>query len=507
MGVFRGNWSGRTRGERIFAGRVHFVRVSFPNLRPPGDRAALWKGWPVTVGDAFHKVVISMASLSTDANGNRKVQFKGLDGRRHTLYAGKISARGADELKRLVEGILEAADVGADLSPMMCKRIDDLSDDVHAKMVAVGLLNPRAKPEAVTLGPFLDAYIEKRTDLKGGTLVFYGHTIENMKRHFGKDRRLDDITAGDADDFRRWLASDDASRQNPQGKRGKRDASKPLKRLAVATVNRRCVAARTILRDALRRKLITENPFAGIAAGTKSNPERSRYIKRETVAAILDACPHDEWRLLVVLSRYAGLRVPSEALTLTWNDVDWEKGRITVRSPKTEHHAGKAQRIIPLFSEVKECLDRLWAVAPEGTDVFTKLKRTAQFSTTGWKAVNLRTTFIKIVKRAGVEPWPRVFHNMRASCQTDLEQRFPSYVVCAWLGNSESVAKAHYLQVLPEHFEGALQGDVNSDARGAENGHKPTQSNARRNEKTRIFAGFSCQKVGDEGFEPPASSL
>jgi hypothetical protein len=106
---------------------------------------------------------------------------------------------------------------------------------------------------------------------------------------------------------------------------------------------------------------------------------------------------------------------------------------------------------------MREYLDRLWSVAPEGaTLVFARLQRDSQFSVTGWKAVNLRTAFLKILRCAGVEPWPREFHNMRACCQTDLEQRLPSYVVCAWLGNSETVAKAHSLQVLPEHFDDAL---------------------------------------------------
>jgi len=231
--------------------------------------------------------------------------------------------------------------------------------------------------------------------------------------------------------------------------------------------------------------MIGENPFAGIAAGTKTNPERSRYITRETVATILEACPHDEWRLLVALYRFAGLRIPSEALTLSWDDVDWSKGRLSVHSPKTEHHEGKAQRTIPLFPEVRQYLDRLWAMAPDGaTMVFSKLQRAAQHSATGWKAVNLRTTFLKIVKRAGVEPWPRLFHNLRASCQTDLEQTFPSYIVCAWMGNSESVAKAHYLQVLPQHFADAIQGNVKCNVNRSETGEIWAESETRKQEKT-----------------------
>jgi len=34
--------------------------------------------------------------------------------------------------------------------------------------------------------------------------------------------------------------------------------------------------------------------------------------------------------------------------------------------------------------------------------------------------------------------------NLRSSPQTELAEIFPSHVVCAWLGNSEDVAKKHY---------------------------------------------------------------
>ena len=446
-----------------------------------------------------------MASILRRKSGGTAIQFVGIDGKRRTLgLGGDPPERFVKRAAEVVDDLIAAAKYGQAVPPDAVQWLGGLNDEAYGRFVAAELVVRRAKPEAVTIGPFLDAYVTKRTDLKGATLVFYSHTAENLKRFFGEDCRLDGITPGEADDFRRWLGGDEASRQNPKGKRAKRDSTKPIKRLAVATINRRCIAARTIFRDAQRRKLIPENPFSGVGAGPKANPERSRYVKRETVAAIMEKCPHDEWRLLVVLSRYAGLRIPSEALTLTWNDVDWEKGRLTVRSPKTEHHAGKAQRTIPLFPEVKECLDRLWAVAPEGTDVFTKLQRTAQFSATGWKAVNLRTQFLKIVKRAGVEPWPRLFHNMRASCQTDLEQRFPSYVVCAWMGNSESVAKAHYLQVLPEHFEGALQSALHS---GLELGGNGEERELQRHEKTRISAGFSLHSMGGTGFEPVTSTV
>ena len=48
---------------------------------------------------------------------------------------------------------------------------------------------------------------------------------------------------------------------------------------------------------------------------------------------------------------------------------------------------------------------------------------------------------------------------LRSSRQTELAERFPSHVVCGWLGNSEDIARKHYYQTTDEHFARA-QSDV-----------------------------------------------
>ena len=68
---------------------------------------------------------------------------------------------------------------------------------------------------------------------------------------------------------------------------------------------------------------------------------------------------------------------------------------------------------------------------------------------------NLRKQFTKLIRSAGLTVWPKVFHNLRSSRQTELEESFPRHTVCAWMGNSETVADRHYLQVLERHFETA----------------------------------------------------
>lgn len=36
-------------------------------------------------------------------------------------------------------------------------------------------------------------------------------------------------------------------------------------------------------------------------------------------------------------------------------------------------------------------------------------------------------------------------------------ETYPAHVVCAWIGNSESVAQKHYLQITDEHFSKAVR--------------------------------------------------
>jgi hypothetical protein len=45
----------------------------------------------------------------------------------------------------------------------------------------------------------------------------------------------------------------------------------------------------------------------------------------------------------------------------------------------------------------------------------------------------------------------------RASRQTELQETFPTHVVCKWMGNSPKVAQRHYLQTTEEHFKKATQ--------------------------------------------------
>lgn len=78
-----------------------------------------------------------------------------------------------------------------------------------------------------------------------------------------------------------------------------------------------------------------------------------------------------------------------------------------------------------------------------------------------WGSMNLRQQFMELIEKAGFKVWPKLFHNLRASAQTDLTGRFALHVVCDWLGNTQAVAASHYLQTTDAHFEAAIRGGKN----------------------------------------------
>jgi len=118
----------------------------------------------------------------------------------------------------------------------------------------------------------------------------------------------------------------------------------------------------------------------------------------------------------------------------------------------------------------------------------------------GSNDANVGTTFRKLIKRAGLTPWPRLFNALRSSCETDLLESFPISAVVDWLGHSAAIALKHYARI-PDHMWdratglGAVQKPVQSGA--AKTKHETTQPteplDISRLRRLLIAPGDSCQ--------------
>lgn len=398
-----------------------------------------------------------MASIARDKNGHRRILFVAPDGRRPTIRLGKVSQRTAEGIKFRVEQLLESLHYRHPVDGELAQWVTDLEPDLAKKLARVGLIpDPEVKP-AATLGPFLTDFTTRRIDVKPATKEVWSQVVRNLKAHFGEDRDVATINEGDADGFKLYLIG--------------------LGTLAPTTISKRLQFARMFFRAMLRRKLIASNPFAEVSAKAGAQGDRQFFVTQEATERLLAVCNPD-WRLIVALSRYGGLRTPSETLSLRWSDINWESGRIVVTSPKTEHHPGKETRVIPLFGELRPILTEAFEAASDGAEfVVGGEYREAANTPGGWRNCNLRTQFLRIIKRAGLVAWERPFHALRGSRETELAKEYPLHVVTSWMGNTPRIAMKHYLMTTDADFDRAA---ASTSECSAESGAQMAQNAAQQ---------------------------
>ena len=461
-----------------------------------------------------------MASIANDGNGLRRIQFVDGAGQRRAVRLGKVPAKVAEHVLRRVEALVAHAIAGTAPDADLAGWLAAVPTVLYRRLVAVGLAAPRPEDEpveVVTVAMLCTAFKE-RAAVKPGTAAAYGQTLDSLQAFYGAEKPITEITKASADLWRKAVAT----ATEHEGKRKKRRTTADG-RLAPATVAKRVHVAKQVFGKAVAWGWLEKNPFEALRAGSQANPARAAYVAPETMEAILEACPGVQWRLVFALPRLAGLRCPSEVGGLTWGDVDTANGRLTVRSPKTEHHGGgHAVRLVPIVPRLREILQDAFDAAADGERLVVPMA--------GRPGANLRTTAEKIIGRASVATWPRLFQNLRASCETDWVQTFPAHVAARWLGHSPTIAAQHYLQVRDAHFREAIEGATGGVQKsGAESGARAAHFQAQHDPaRDRVVsqirpqadatAGLvrsgakSCDTlhnrlVGNTGFEPVTSTV
>jgi len=374
-----------------------------------------------------------MASIASDPGNRKRIIFLDQNNDRKTIWLGRASKGLAEQIKIRVAAINAANIGGAALDHAEAEWLSKIAKSpLYAKLVKAGLVAPREPPVKAAcppLGAFLRSYIDGRTDHAPNTKKTIDQARLVLVKHFGEDKPIDAITAAGAEDWHNGLRA--------QG-------YKP------ATIATHIKKAKQMFGYAVSAEILVRNPFAKLKAPQQVDKSREEFIDHAIVRRVIDAAPDAEWRLIIALSRFGGLRCPSEHLALTWADVDWERGRFRVDSPKT------GVRWVPIFPELRPYLDKAFELAPpdrpgeQPQPVINRYRDTNQ---------NLRTQFQRIIRKAHLEPWGRLFHNLRSSRQTELMKLFPAHVVCAWIGNTERIANRHYLQLTDEDYARAATMD------------------------------------------------
>ena len=156
---------------------------------------------------------------------------------------------------------------------------------------------------------------------------------------------------------------------------------------------------------AVRDDLILFNPFDRLKSNASEPDKDWRYVTRDELKKLFNACPTKSWCLLLALCRFAGLR-QGEALSLPWSRIDWDAHRLEVIAEKTGR-----RRIVPIEPELYNILLEALETAHE--------KELLIIPTESIVDSNLWRDFGVICKRAGLNRWEKWCQVLRKNCETD----------------------------------------------------------------------------------------
>ena len=402
----------------------------------------------------------TLSHCEWDGRTGYRIRFYDRSNTRQSFWLGDVPAAEAELWLKHVAHLAECGHLGDPPSPNTTRWLAGLKVGSRLKLERVGLVDAneaskekkrrQANSPPDRLGPFLDWYIANRT-AKPSTVLTWKQGRDCLLRFFNANRKLDSITRADASAWRTWLAKLGNIREGKE--RTDKEGNKSTGRtdLADATVGRRTGHARAFFNLAIELKLLESNPFDKLSAAVHGNDARKFLVSHAMATQMLDNAPGLEWKAIIALARYGGLRAPSEVMRLKWEDIDFPNRRMCIHASKTEHHKNKGVRYCPIFPELLPYLEDLAELAKhrgaKPTDYIITKPR-------GSESV-LRPGMLKILKLAGLNVYPKLYQNLRASRETELMDEFPIKDVCAWIGNTPKVAMEHYAMLRQESFDRA----------------------------------------------------
>jgi integrase len=307
--------------------------------------------------------------------------------RMSTGHTNKKKAQAfADELERNAQSVILAGSDGA-------QRAKALLAEAVAEIERETFTAPTARKYmfellAIATGEEMETYsIEtwteewlrrKARDSSKATITRYRAHTKAFRSWLGESRRTKPLESITPQDARKWRES-----LQDAGRTGK-------------TVLAYCKDVGAVYRAAIREGLVSFNPFTALEAIDTSDSQERKPFNEEEVSALLKAAPSEEWRGLILVAAFTGLRL-GDAARLSWEAVDLNTKRITLIPSKTKKK--KREVRIPIHPELFTFLESVTIHSDKpNAPVFETLSATKVGARSG-----LSQTFNKIMHNAGVD--------------------------------------------------------------------------------------------------------
>jgi integrase len=362
-------------------------------------------------------------SLVRDQKNRWRIDYRFKGKNTSFRLGGNISRRAAEAFFRDFEVLYRCRKHASTLQPETEKWLATMDDETHARLVERGLAD--ARMPKVGLVEFLERHFAARLEsgeVSQSTMLVWNRAVRWATRFFGKDARLDSLASKDFQSFHKFLLAQ-------RGRCGQAFSHN--------TANKMCGVVSQALNAAVREGLLQRNCAAGaVKTSAGYNRQNEEYVSVDSIHRLISVSKCPEERLLLGLSRFAALRIPSEVRNLRWEDFkpceSSRTGILRVESPKTARY-GKPQRVVPVCSELLNLLED----AKKGCESEFILPRLRTHS-------NLQMVVSRLRQKAGESSWRRVTHNLRASCLTDWRMLFPDVQVAGWAGHSPAILTHYY---------------------------------------------------------------
>lgn len=256
----------------------------------------------------------------------------------------------------------------------------------------------------------LRTYQERSQRIEHGLIPFFGHKL------------LQDIAVKDVEEFRKVRGTNRAQ----------------------ATVNLDHNVLKHMLKQAMKRDLVSRN-VACLVAAPKPKNARDRVLTADEWTRLYKAAP--DWFQPVLLTGYhTGMRL-EEILTLTWDRVDLEKGRIFLPGSLTKTGEDREVPMTPTLRQRLSALRRQDGVTRIQGLVFTK---------NGQKLNHTYREVQRLCTEQKIEDF--VFHDLRHCAVTNLaDAGVDTETIMKIVGHSSVEMFLRYRKVRAEKLDAAMR--------------------------------------------------
>jgi hypothetical protein len=147
-----------------------------------------------------------MASLARELRDSWRIVYRDGLGRQRTFRLGRCPRRAAQTVLLYFEKLVAACRLGVAPDSETVRWLEGLDERLYNRLARLGLVEPRARAPKPTLGELIEQFYARCT-ASVMALAAYRQGIGSLLEFFGEKRPLDEITAADAEAWRRNLSN------------------------------------------------------------------------------------------------------------------------------------------------------------------------------------------------------------------------------------------------------------------------------------------------------------